>query len=405
MNDEKPMNDSASSEAISLVVHFFRVLNILSDRKWFVLGWTFGLALVMVVVVLLLPSRYTSTVVVLTPSGNEGKLGSIAGLSSIGDMLGIKLPGGENPENLLSSIIEARQLALTTVEEFRLDTVWGIRSKYPEDRIRAWHENFTFEFDEQGAMAMAFEDEDPARAQKVLEAVVRSIDSIYRVVNQERSRRSLLFFDSRIVERKRLLDLAEDSLVGFQATSGTFEPDEQLKQSIIQVAKMEAEIQQVGIQADLVRIASGRNSSEALRLAALKSQVARRLERLVSSDSASNSSVVKELRPALQNKLAFERLSRQVLVHGTVYAFLIQQREQAALEASRNIPVLVTLDPPNLPAKRTFPKRRTYVQAAAMLGMLGSMIWVLLSWWLSTSEASEVRLELRRFRERLFRWT
>ena len=62
------------------------------------------------------------------------------------------------------------------------------------------------------------------------------------------------------------------------------------------------------------------------------------------------------------------------------------------MEKSRNTALLIAVDPPNKPAKRSFPKRRLFVQAAAMFALLASSIYVILSWWMR--EASDDPLAL-----------
>lgn len=392
-----------NSDTSSMILQFLRLVRPVAERKWFIAAWTFALAGAMAIAVVLMPSRFTSKAVILVPSASDGKLGSIGGLSGIGDKLGLKLPGNDEPEKLLRTILNGRVLALAMVAQHRLDTTWGIAPNRPEDLIRGWQDAFTFSFNEQDALVIEFEDEDPEKAAAILRSVIGWVDSTYRSINQEKARRNLAFYDERILDRKALLDRAEDSMVAFQSATGTFEPNEQIKQTVVEAARLEAQVEQIGIQLDMTKMGEGAASSEAQRLTALKSELQKSLDRLAAS-GRKGGRILKELRPALADQLRFERNKRQILIHGTVYAFLVQQREMAALDYSRDTPVLLAFDPPNIPVKRSYPKRRAYVQAAAIAGLFLSLSWVLVGAWLGSAAGAPVRDELRDLTGRLFRW-
>lgn len=70
--------------------------------------------------------------------------------------------------------------------------------------------------------------------------------------------------------------------------------------------------------------------------------------------------------PALQLDLA--RLKRNVDMAQQVYVQLRLQNEQAAVQSVRNTPALSVIDPPELPAKRSWPKRRLGVLLGAIIG-------------------------------------
>lgn len=391
---------------VPILVSLFQMAGELARRKLFIGGWTVGAATAMVVVVLLLPSRYTSTATLLAPSSGAGGLGAIKGLSGISDLLGMDLGGGENPEQVLAPLLESKALAKSMSLRFRLDSIWELTPVRDEDLVKGWNENFTFNFDQDGVLGIAFEDESPERARDVLDAVILWTDSAYRGVSQVQARRNLAFFDTRLTERKELLDDSEDSMIAFQKRTQSFMPSEQIKQAVVEVAKLEAQIEQLGIQVELERRMSGQNSSSVTRLETMRQQLQQRVRKYSSPVGARTAGrVVKDFGPALDDQIQYERLSRQILIHGTVYAFLNQQREQHALDLSRNTPLLVPVDAPSLPAKRSYPKRRTYVQAATMFAFLASSCFVLFSWWLGVHSKDPVAIAWKDLGTKIRRWS
>jgi len=386
-----------------ITASLIQMLGELALRKWFILAWTLGAGAAMAVVVVLLPSEYTAKAVLMAPASSGKGLGGLSSIAGIGDLLGMDLKGSDDPEKLLSVLLDTRTMVLEQVRINRLDTVWSLKKPTPEDLVRRWNEKFSFVFNEDGALVMGFEDESPERARDVLKSVIEWADSAYRGVNQEKARRNLMFFDERLRERKILLDEAEDSMVAFQARTGTFAPTEQMKQSIIETGKLESQIEQLGIQLDMERRATGPGSSNSVRLETFRRELQGSLAQMV-SPKRSGRKILKELKPALDDQLRFERLSRQVLIHGTVYAFLNQQREQYALDRVHDTPVLIALDEPSVPMKRSFPKRRTFVQAAVMFAFLSSCLWVLVRWWIVTAGDHPVVEAFRELRAKLLRW-
>lgn len=381
-------------------VGIIRMISELIRRKWFIAAWALGAGAVMSITAILIPSKFTATATLLAPASNTPGLGAIKGLSGIGDLLGMNLGGSESPEYLLTTLLSSRSLALAQRARFGLDTVWKIDDWTPEDIQKKWERCFSFRFDDNSALEVNFEDKSPEFARKVLLSVMEWSDSAFRSVNQEQANRNLAFFDERLKERKQWLSTAEDSLIEFQRKTGTFLPTEQIKQSIIEASKMEAQIENVGIQADLERQMNGKNSSSAAQLEALRAELKTRLSRL-SSNERTNGRLLKEFGPALRDQLQFERLNRQVLIHGTVYAFLNQQREQFALERARNTRLLIAIDPPSTPTKRSFPKRRLLVEAAVMFALLVSSCWVLFTWWMREAVEDPFAQALRELCESL----
>lgn len=88
--------------------------------------------------------------------------------------------------------------------------------------------------------------------------------------------------------------------------------------------------------------------------------------------------------PALQMEEA--RLKRAVDVAQQVYIQLRLQEEQAAVQEVRNTPAISVIDPPSVPVRRSWPKRRMTVLIGVMIGIMIAALRLMIG----TRSAAEV---------------
>jgi uncharacterized protein involved in exopolysaccharide biosynthesis len=71
------------------------------------------------------------------------------------------------------------------------------------------------------------------------------------------------------------------------------------------------------------------------------------------------------------------RLQAEFDLLNTVYSELAKQKEQAAIQLSKDTPTFSVLDPVKVPKEKTGPKKRVYVLVSFFIGMIGSAFWFL----------------------------
>jgi uncharacterized protein involved in exopolysaccharide biosynthesis len=72
-----------------------------------------------------------------------------------------------------------------------------------------------------------------------------------------------------------------------------------------------------------------------------------------------------------------DRLQAEFDLVNTVYSELAKQKEQAAIQMSRDTPTFSILDPVKVPRGKTGPKRALYILGAFFTGLIGSSVWFL----------------------------
>lgn len=74
-----------------------------------------------------------------------------------------------------------------------------------------------------------------------------------------------------------------------------------------------------------------------------------------------------------------ERLQAEFDLVNTVYSELAKQKEQAAIQLSKDTPTFSVLDPVKVPKEKTAPKKSLYVLGGFVVGIIFSSVWFLLS--------------------------
>jgi uncharacterized protein involved in exopolysaccharide biosynthesis len=72
-----------------------------------------------------------------------------------------------------------------------------------------------------------------------------------------------------------------------------------------------------------------------------------------------------------------ERLQAEFDLANTVYSELAKQKEQAAIQLSKDTPTFSVLDPVKVPKEKTGPKKLLYILGAFFVGWIGAAGWVL----------------------------
>jgi uncharacterized protein involved in exopolysaccharide biosynthesis len=72
-----------------------------------------------------------------------------------------------------------------------------------------------------------------------------------------------------------------------------------------------------------------------------------------------------------------ERLQSEFDLVNTVYSELAKQKEQAAIQLSKDTPTFSVLDPVKVPKQKTGPKKSIYVLGAFFIGLIFSVVWFL----------------------------
>lgn len=367
-------NDGLTAEETEKPL-LFDVINVLIDlaeRKTLIFSVTAIFVVVALVISLLLPSRYTATVILLPPqqqpslsgalSSQLGAMGGVAALA--GGSLGIK-----NPNDMFVAMLRSRSVEDAIVEHFGL--MQEYHKKYPSDARKAFEDHTIVDGNGKDTMIhISVVDHDPRRAAEIANGYVDQ----FRILSQhlaitEASQRRL-FFEQELEKAKNNLADAEEAMKVTEQKTGLIQLDSQARALIESAASLRAQITAREVQIEgMQTYATGENAQlvQAQReLDGLRAQLAK-LGGSATDIPGAELMVTKGVVP--EAGLEYARKLRDVKYYETIFDILARQFEIAKLDEAKQGALIQVVDPAIPPDKRSFPKR-TFIIIGALAGGL-----------------------------------
>jgi len=297
---------------------------------------------VAVVVLLIVPPKFTAHAVLLPQSASEpGIMSAIASVLG-GASLPFSLGSLGSPETAIQEgILGSERLADSIDAKFDLKTRYKTRNR--DDRLRRWRASLKTGANQSGLLTVEFTDKDPRFATAVVAELIEQLDLFNREYRTTGSRRKREFVEQRLDEARFRIAAVESLLVDFQ----------QEHQSLALSPTSEAV---VNAGADLV--------AQRLRLE-MEVQVLRKslspsapaIQQKQSEIDALDRELVKlpEMGASLADFL------RELKVRESTYAWLAAQLEEARIDEARDTRTVDVLDPPVVPERKSWPKRSIVV--------------------------------------------
>jgi len=348
------------------------LLIVLAERKRLIFWVTAAFAILAVVISLLLPVRYTATVVLLPPQQNSSigaalasQLGNLGGVAALaGGSLGLK-----NPNDMFVGMLKSRTVEDAMVEHFGL--MQEYHKKYLSDARKTFDSRATVDGNgKDGLIHISVEDQDPQRAADLANGYIEQfrMQSQHLAIGEAAQRR--LFFEQQLVQAKDNLARAEEALKQTEQATGVIQLDSQARALIESAASLRAQItmREVEIQG-MQTYATGENAQlvQAQReLEGLRAQLAKLGG---SEDSASGELIVPKGRVP-EAGLEYVRRLRDVKYNETIFDILARQFEIAKLDEAKQGALIQVVDPAIAPDRKSFPRRGLIVLGATLAGLL-----------------------------------
>jgi tyrosine-protein kinase Etk/Wzc len=332
---------------------FLEQLLALMRWKKLILFHTVGFAVASVVVALLLPKWYRSTTSIFPPEEDVIGAGSFSSLASVAALASGRssLPIWATPSDVYGAVLHSRSVREEVVRRHDLIRVYKAEDMDMAMKILATH--LSVKVGGEGVVQVKVLDKDPQRAADMANSCVELLDQVNREKRHTSARQARVFIEERLVENRRDLKAAEESLRTIQVDTKVLMPEDQL-QAVLGVAA-EVQVQLLLKQVDLavLRAQVGPEYPERASLerevAALQKRV-REMELgtdLTSSGEAGDDpqgTMELPLKEYPQASMTVLRALREVKVQEAVYELLTQQYERYRIQESRDTPTVQVLD-------------------------------------------------------------
>jgi uncharacterized protein involved in exopolysaccharide biosynthesis len=367
-------------------------VRILWTRRPFLLRVTAIGILLSIVVALLLPVEYKSTVRLMPPdSESGGKLGLLMSLAAAGgsggggggslggmamDMLGMKTSG-----DVLMEMMRSRSLQDRLIIAFDLQKVYG--AKLMEDaRLALKNHTKIVQEKKSGVISITVDDRDKQRAMRLASAYVDELDRSVVMLNTSAAHRERVFLENRLKEIKQDLDLAVKELSQFASKNTTIDPQQQGKAMVDAAARLQGEL--IAAESELKGLEQI-YTPQNVRVRSIQARI-NELKRQLSDmgggsegnagKSGSGYPSIREL-PLLS--ATYADYFRRAKVQEIVYETLTKQYEVAKVEEAKELPSIRVMDPANLPERKSWPPRKLVVLIGTFLFLIAGSIWVIVS--------------------------
>jgi uncharacterized protein involved in exopolysaccharide biosynthesis len=342
--------------------------------------WLGAVALT-VVVCLVLPKQYMSTVLVLPPGGARpsGILGALP--TGLVPDVGLSLASPFTPTTeMLVSILKSRTVAQAVVERFKL--VERYRVAYIEAAVEKLQESMlAVTTSVEGAIVVSVFDYDPKQAAAMAEFIIEQLDELAGKYGISQAGRQRVFLTKQVELTKGDLAAAEDALRRFQEKNQAIVLPEQTRGAIEAAARIKGEIIASEVQLQVMRSYATEANPDVMAVVRRLDELRRQLGnmqygeergRVVLTNDRKDIYVPPSRLPEVG--LEFTRLFRNVRVQETLYTLLLQQLEQARLAEARDVPLVQVLDQP-IPAERhSRPRLLLYTAIATAAGLLAAVL-------------------------------
>jgi uncharacterized protein involved in exopolysaccharide biosynthesis len=383
---------AADQDEISLL----DLLIVLAERKRTILYVTGTFAVVSIVVSLLLPSWYTSTVTLLPPQQNAslgsaiasqlGSLGSMAALA--GGSLGLK-----NPNDMYVAMLKSQTVEDGMVHDFHLQQEY--HKKRLSDARKAFESHSTVDGSgKDGLIHLSVEARSPKRAVELANGYVDEYRKLSQNLAVTEAQQRALFFQNQLEQAKDNLANAEVALQTTEQKTGLIQLDSQARALIESAASLRAQIaaKEVQIQA-MQTYASGGNAGLIQAQQELESMRAQ-LAKLGGAEENPNALIMPKGK-LTEAGLEYVRRLRDVKYRETIFDILARQFEIAKLDEAKEGSLIQVVDPAVLPDRKSFPKRSIIVLVSTLAGLfIGVLIALAQAGWERLKEDPESRSKL-----------
>jgi tyrosine-protein kinase Etk/Wzc len=370
----------ATSGSASDEISVLDLLIVLAARKRLIIWITVAFAILAIVVSLLLPVRYTATVVLLPPQQNSSLSNQLAAqLGSFGGVAASLAGGGSsllrNPNDMYVAMFKSRIVEDAMIDRYGL--MQEYHKKYRSDaRKKFEHYSIVDGSGKDGLIHISVDDHDPQRAADLANGYVDQFRNLSEHLAITEAGQRRLFFEKQLQQANQSLADAEESLKETEQKTGLIAIDAQTRALIESAASLRAQVaaKEVQIQG-MQTYATGENAQlvEAQQeLDTLRTQLAR-----LGGGNDNSGGIIVPKGQMTEAGVEYVRKLRDVKYYETIFDILARQFELAKLDEAKEGALIQVVDPAIVPDKRSFPKRTLMTLTATLLGFFIGVFWAI----------------------------
>ncbi|RPI06710.1 MAG: hypothetical protein EHM64_02070 [Ignavibacteriae bacterium] len=322
---------------------------------------TISIFLGSILVSIILPNWYKSTVTLLPPkeriatnlpSSASSLLKGLSSVTKIG-----ALGGNQDTYNYLA-ILKSRIAKEFIINRFNLKAVYGISDSTMDKTIEELEDNFKFVIEEEDYLTITVVDKDPQRAADMANYYVEILNRISLQLSTSEARKNKEFLEGRVAQVRLDLRKAEEDLKKYQEQKGILIISTESGPSMTAVGELYAMKVKKEIELAIMGRSVSKLSPELQRVKDELHEINKKIDLIPSSG------------------IGAVRLYREVVIQQKILEFIVPLYEQAKVDEQKDVPVILVLDKAVPAERKTKPKRILIVAITSFTGIITLLLGV-----------------------------
>lgn len=318
-----------------------------------------------------LPRRYAATASLLPEAESTASpLGALLGQAGLSFGLGLFTEGGSNEvqREILGSY-RVCQRVVETLDLYAPYDLLALRAENPaaaeQEAVAELQSSLALEIeDESGVLRVIAVAPSAALAPQIVEQLIVELDRFNLEALREQGVRKEHFLGERLAVAQVALAEARRALADFSAREGVVHLPAELEAELALVGELNRQLVFKELEREVLAADA---APDAPALKSLNTEIAALRSQLSTLDVEGRGAPqrLKPLRELPALALRYYELRRELSIQEEITNLLVQQREQARLQALNTVSTLRVLDPPREPTLPVAPRKKLVVAAAA----------------------------------------
>ncbi len=333
------------------------IVRYIFKNKFTVLGVPFAVSVIVAIITLFIPNKYTSTANLFPsqrPSLGLDLFSEQGGLSTIASSV---LGGNSDETNKYIVLLSSYSTSKKVIDKFNLVEVYEVSdADDPDgDAIEILLERSTFEGLEEGNFVISVLDESPTRAKNMANYYVQLLNELNTKIVSNDARLYREFLELRYNQLVLELDSLQSEYIDLQKKYGVFELPEQVKgyfnlMGLLTAQQLEAEVK-LNVLSETVSKSSELYKNQLVQYEAISNK----LNELYNDENPKN--IVLNFNSLAEVGSQYFSLVYQLEIQIEIQKFLLPLYEQAKMEEAKSFPIVSVIDEPREAIEKTSPKR------------------------------------------------
>jgi len=326
----------------------------------------------------ILPNIYKPEVKILTslPGDGGSSLASMAKSSDIGSLLGLMGEGSVTTDMgaFIQKLAELNEVRDKIINEFDMLDRYHI-TKFPltsSRKIFMTKVSIIIEMDNP-IVTIGFKDRDAEFATKVINSLTREILSKYTELTQENTKKRLEFYKRSMNVAEQNYKKTQNEFITFQKENGVMDVSEQAEQSIVNLAKLKADLAKKEIELKKLLEIFKESDPKVVRL---KKEIDTTEEIINEAEMGmgifSGQFIPQDMIPELTRK--YLNLKLEMSIQAEIYKMLRKQYEATLIEELDTAAKFQILETAEIPEKKDQPSRSFLCLLTVVIAFLVSIL-------------------------------